>query len=80
MSVYLQALDFTLNILPSMDHPTEGVRVILYLYTDEHVVIPRYSSGVYGSHRKFFWVELEGNTTTIHKFFVRKDTAIYTNR
>ena len=80
--MYLQELDFTLNILPSMapSYPDEGVEIILYLYTDDHVVIPRYSSGVYGSQRKFLWVKMERNTSTIHKFFVRKDTAIYTNR
>ena len=45
--------------------------VDVYLYTKEQVIIPRLSSGVYGSvHKKF---RLAENTTYVEKFYIRKN-------
>ena len=50
---------------------TTSKEVHVYLYTKGQVIIPRLSSGVYGSvHKKF---RLAENTTYVEKFYVRKN-------
>ena len=49
----------------------KGWGVGVYLYTNGHISIPRYSTGVYGSVLKQF--KLEFNTSYFTKFYIRKN-------
>ena len=55
--------------MQSWKQPRSAVDV--YLYTDEHVVIPRYSGGVYGSAMKTF--KIADNTSYFQKFYIIKN-------
>ena len=52
--------------------------VDIYLYTNGHVSIPRYSTGVYGSVLKKF--KLESKTSYVAKFYVRKNRVMQVDR
>ena len=45
--------------------------VHLYLYTNGHVLIPRYYAGLYGSYFKKF--EIEEDTSYFMKYYIRKN-------
>ena len=48
-------------------------KIDIYIYTDEHVVIPRWTTGVYGSFMK----NVEHNKKSFYgKFYVRKDKVM----
>ena len=55
--------------MQSWKQPRSAIDV--YLYTDEHVVIPRYSGGVFGSALKTF--KIVDNTSYFEKFYVLKN-------
>ena len=50
--------------------PVSG-NVHLYLYTNGHVLIPRYYAGLYGSYFKKF--EIEEDTSYFMKYYIRKN-------
>ena len=52
--------------------------VDVYLYTNGHVSIPRYSTGVYGSVMKKF--KFASKTSTFAKFYVRKNRVMNVDR
>ena len=52
--------------------------VDVYLYTNGHVTIPRYSSGTYGSILKQF--KFESKTSYFKKFYIRKNRVMKVDR
>ena len=69
-NLYLQ-YTIRLNLEPAMSSNQPRSAVDVYLYTDEHVVIPRYSGGVYGSALKT--IKIADNTSYFEKFYVLKN-------
>ena len=61
-----------LNLKPGK-HVIQYVEV--YLYTDEHVVIPRYSTGVYGSVLKN--IDVDRNKSYYHQYYVIKNKLMF---
>ena len=51
----------------------------VYFYSDKHVVIPRYSTGVYGSEMKKLVVE-DDKTSFYGKFYVKKNKVMAISR
>ena len=76
---YLQYLQLTLKILPSMLHNpiTKRVEIYVYVFSKEHIVIPRKKS-VYGSAIER--IQVSDNTSYRHKFYVQKDKLKQINR
>ena len=62
-----------LNLNP-MEQPTVSV----YLYSDAHVVIPRYSTGVFGSIMKT--IKMKKGESYYGKFYVRKNRVMAVDR
>ena len=50
----------------------------MYLYTNDHVMIPRYHAGMYGSVMKKF--EIEKATSYALKYYVRKNKVMKISR
>ena len=50
----------------------------VYLYTNDHVLIPRYSTGLYGSVMKK--LEIEKDTSYFKKYYVRKNRVMKQDR
>ena len=58
--------------MQSWKQPRGAIHV--YLYTKEHVVIPRYIAGVYGSALKTF--RIYDNTSYFEKFYIHKNKVM----
>ena len=69
-------MQITLKISPSMAHNSRSKTVALYvyLYTNEHILIPRSTAGVYGSGFKKLLVS--ENTSYRHNWYVKRNKVI----
>ena len=79
MSFLQNSMHLTLKIMPAWSMPrtlskNTAVALYIYLYTNEHTVIPRYSTGNYGS--KVMKLVVSENTSYVHQFFVLKNKEI----
>ena len=67
---------FSLKIIPLMvrNSRTKTVALSLYLYTNEHVVIPRTKAGIFGSG--FIKLQAAENTSYRHNLYVKRNREI----
>ena len=69
-----QRLEIALNIAKLAKN-----KIDIYTHCNEHIVIPRYSSGVYGSAMKTIYVQ-DDKTGFYGKFYVRKNRVMAISR
>ena len=69
-------MQFTLKIIPSMVHNTrtKTISVVVYLYSNEHIIIPRGTRGIYGS--AVTKLLISENTSYRHNFYIKRDKVI----